>query len=547
MTIPPKKTNKIDLDFYPKSLFSEVSKELGNEFDRLPRRIQTGYVNTFWCHNGIIRHNQHNRDPESFAFGRSEVERNFTDHKSFKAVNTRGYYLRPKHNRYGVIDNQFTLKRKEEDGAVRYEPTKWTIKTVEGFQSWKEGGVVGCKSGYKLSTKVRDLVATWHAKSAEELSEEVGFVNHKGESILDFGAKFGGAIYRDKSSTPNELNVGVLVRVDIQSLVRHKRQVETVQRWLEIKRVDTLTYNNKEWKEVKGKVVANVEKEERERRRDDKWTLGWVNREASLQSLLSKDFTLEGTQQRLIEINTLLVTAREMKDSSIPVIYTEVSTGRYTAKGATLQGYHKSVRYAALKGCYEYDLEAAHQNILIQLLDQQDTSFPELDVVREYIANKKKVRNRLAEELITSVDTVKEIIQELTYGAQLNRSPKRSIYKTCNGDKALLDRVCSNAWLKRLETTFKLAHNHLIGDNKDIVNAVGIKFEKEGKARELAHILQGYERLVLDAIINHSNREDVALLVHDCVVFYNKQSTTELSRIVKAETGLELEFSEEKY
>jgi len=379
------------------------------------------------------------------------------------------------------------------------------------------------------------------------LAREVGFVNHKGESILEIAAKLGGAISRDKSVTSSEVNVSVLVKIDIPSLTYHKRQIETVQRWLEIKRVDILTYNNKEWKEVKGKVVANVEKEERGRRRDAKWTLGWVNRELSLQSLLSKDFTLEGAKQRLIEINTLLVTAREEQDSAIPVIYTEVSTGRYTAKGAALQGYHKSVRYAALKGCYEYDLEAAHQNILIQLLDQQGNSFPELDVVREYVAKKKQVRKRLAKELITSVDIVKEIIQELTYGARLSRSPKQSVYKTCKGDKNLLDRVCNNDWLKQLQTTFKLAHKHLVGDNKEIVNAVGIKFEKDGEARELAHILQGYERLVLDVIIEHSNREDIALLIHDCVVFYNKQSKTELSRVVKEETGLELEFSEEEY
>ena len=64
--------------------------------------------------------------------------------------------------------------------------------------------------------------------------------------------------------------------------------------------------------------------------------------------------------------------------------------------------------------------------------------------------------------------------------------------------------------------------------DKDIVNAVGIKFERDGEARELAHILQGYERLILDVIIEHSNRKDIALLVHDCVVFYNKQSTEEL-------------------
>ena len=135
----------------------------------------------------------------------------------------------------------------------------------------------------------------------------------------------------------------------------------------------------------------------------------------------------------------------------------------------------------------------------------------------------------------------------MTYGARLSRSTKQSVYKTCKGDKNLLDRVCNNDWLKQLQTTFKLAHKHLVGDNKEIVNAVGIKFEKDGEARELAHILQGYERLILDVIIEHSNREDIALLIHDCVVFYNKQSTTELSRVVKEEIGLELEFSEEEY
>ena len=73
------------------------------------------------------------------------------------------------------------------------------------------------------------------------------------------------------------------------------------------------------------------------------------------------------------------------------------------------------------------------------------------------------------------------------------------------------------------------------------------KSERDGEARELAHILQGYERLVLDVIIEHSNRKDIALLVHDCVVFYNKQSRDELTRIVKENTGFELEFSEKQY
>jgi len=530
-------TKKPDLDYYSKSLLSELSKVLGDEFSRLPKRIQTGYTKVFEYHSGIIRHNQHKKRPDSFSMCEDEVQRYFTDRRDFRSVNDTGYWLKPKSNRYGLIDNQYTLKRKGEDGAVECKPTNWVIKTIMSSQNSGNGS--GYCNGYKLSPKIIDLLDTWHAKSAEELGDDVGLVDDQGESILKLAAQLGGAISRDKSSTPSEVNVGVLATVDIQSLAHHKRQVETVQRCLKTKEVDTLIHKSAEWVEVLSKVVVNEE--------EARQALGGVNRDTALQSLLSKDFTLEGIQQRLKEISTILATAREQQDSSIPVIYTEVSTGRYTTKGAVLQGYHKSVRYAALKGCYEYDLEAAHQNILIQLLDQQGSSFPELDVVREYVANKKQVRSSLAKELDTSVDIVKEIIQELTYGAQLNRSPKQSVYKTCKGDKSLLDRVCNNDWFKQLQTTFKLAHKQLVGDNKEIVNAVGIKFEKDGEARELAHILQGYERLILDVIIKHSNREDIALLIHDCVVFYSKQSTDELSRIVKAETGLELEFSEEQY
>ena len=63
----------------------------------------------------------------------------------------------------------------------------------------------------------------------------------------------------------------------------------------------------------------------------------------------------------------------------------------------------------------------------------------------------------------------------------------------------------------------------------------------------MAHILQGCERLILDALITNSDPNDVALLVHDCIVYYTSKSQTELSRIVKEYTGFDLEFSEKQY
>ncbi len=539
------KTNKKpNLNFYPGSLFKESSDTLGDEFARLPKRYQTGYVNTFWTHNGIIKHNQHNRDPESFAMDADEIKKNFTEPRDFNIVNHRskGYYLRPSRgNRDG---NQYVVRHKEEDGSIKCEPTNWLIKTFNGFEAYK---YPGAKNGFKLSLVITDLLDEWYNKSEEEL-KEVGFTNHEGETLEDIEVQLGGAIYRDKSTTSDTVNVNLYVTINKESLLIHKGYLEVLKEELEVRKIEVLKDTNPQWKEVV-EVVEEYQRKKEEVPQANKGTIGGVNRELSLQALLSRPLKLEGINQRILEIKRLLVTARECSSSSVPVIYTEASTGRYTAKGAVLQGYHKSVRYAALGGCYEYDLEAAHQNILIQLLDRQSVNFPELDVLREYVANKQIIRIRLSKELGISVDVVKEIISALTYGAQLNRSPQQSLYKSCDGDKELLDKVVSHLWLKDLREVFKLAHKYLITDEDNIVNAVGIKYSKEdgNDSSELAHILQGYERLVLDVIIEHSNREDIALLIHDCVTFYNKQSKDELSRIVKIETGLELEFSEEEY
>ena len=83
--------------------------------------------------------------------------------------------------------------------------------------------------------------------------------------------------------------------------------------------------------------------------------------------------------------------------------------------------------------------------------------------------------------------------------------------------------------------------------NKIIKNAVGIKREIRKKTEAMAHILQGCERLILDALITNSDPNDVALLVHDCIVYYTPKSRKELSRIVKENTGFDLKFSKKQY
>jgi len=505
------------IDLFPHSLQLEAQQVLGEEFSRLPKRIQTGYTTAFWQHANIIKHNKHNRQPDSFPMGTEEVSRNFTDPRDFRKVNDNGYSLRPKRTRWGSTETKYMLCKGRTGGATSYPPTKWINKTVEAFESWSEGGVKGCLNGYQLSPKIQQLVDEWFEKPKEAISASIGMVNRDGLSALEISSHYGGAIIRDISSVSNGVNVSELIRIDINSLMQHREE-----------------------------LTKTVE-EEAKGRGGDKEALGGVKVKHTSTTLASNGFTEESNRQRISEINRLLVTAREQNSPLIPVFYKEAKTGRYTAQSAILQGYHRSVRYAALRGCYEYDLEAAHQNLLVQLLDREKVNFPELDVVREYVSNKQGTREQLATDLNTSIDTVKEIIQALTYGAQLTNNKRQKIYEACEGDTQLIERVINNSWLKKLASTFKIAHKHLVGDTKMIKNAVGIEREIETKAKAMAHILQGYERLILDVLITNSEPNDVALLVHDCIVYYTPKSPTELTRIVKKNTGFELEFSKKQY
>jgi hypothetical protein len=508
-------------DLFPHSLLLEAQQVLGEEFSKLPKRIQTGYTNVFWQHANIIKHNKHNRQPDSFPMGTEEVSRNFTDPRDFRKVNDNGYSLRPKRTRHGSTESKYILCKEQTGGATSYPPTKWINKTVRAFESWSEGGVKGTLNGYQLSPKIQKLVDDWFEKPIEAISESKGMINRNGESAQEIASNYGGAIIRDISSTSNSINISELIRIDINSLIGHKEELTN--------------------------ALTKTAQEEAKGRGGDEEALGGVKVKHTSTTPASNGFTRESNRQRIYEIDRLLATSREQNNPSIPVFYKEAKTGRYTAQSAILQGYHRSVRYAALRGCYEYDLEAAHQNLLVQLLDREQVDFPELEVVREYVSNKQGTREKLATDLKTSIDTVKEIIQALTYGAQLTNNKKQKIYEACEGDAQLIERVINNPWFKKLASTFKIAHKHLVGDTKVIKNAVGIEIEIETKAKAMAHILQGYERLILDVLINNSEPNDVALLIHDCIVYYTPKSTAELSRIVKESTGFDLEFSKKQY
>ena len=537
------KRQNLDTDFYFPPLLKEAREVLGGEFRRLTHRHQVGYIIIFWDNFEIDRNNQHNKQLDSFVMCRKEIVRFFVDQRNFRAINDTGYYLGHKRTRHG-LSSKVSFSRSKVDGYARYEPTRWVERTFVAHGNNTGGG--RC-NGFKLAPKVATMMESWVARQLtdDDKEEPQGMVNIYGDRVEVVANKYGGGIIRDKSKVSKGVNVKVLAKISKASLVHHKVQLEIVKGNLEELNLKTLVKDSKDWSKIKVKL------EKLSSTNLQPWGLIGVKvkdtKDKPLESLLSKDFTQDGIKQRMMQIDKLLVTSKHIGNSKVNVNYYEVKTGRYHTKASILQGYYKSVRYAALSGCYEYDLEAAHQNILVQLLDKEGASFDELDVVRDYIADKAAIRISLAKELNTSVAIVKIIIQELTYGAKLYNHYTGAIYKTCDGEYQLIERIINNPWLIELADSFSIAHDRLVGDDKQVVNAVGIEVETTKKAKDMAHILQGYERQILDSLIARCNTKDIAILLHDCVIFYNEQSPEKLSQFVREETGFNLMFSEEKY
>jgi len=541
------KKKPIDTNYFSKSLFELTRNTLGRSFSRLPNRVQTGYVALFYNHHNIIKRNQHNKDSESMTIGKDEMRQYFRDQRIFNAVNTNGYWLRLKRTIHGVIKDKYVLTTipKPGRGSIVFpnQPTEWTFKTFNAHEGM--GDKNGSTNGYQLSPGIQHMTTQWLNDTIKGNDDHYDIVNKSGQSIKDFDDNHNGAIIRNKSNVSETINVNTLVRINPEELMTHKATLESLHKKIKQHGITTVKINTNLHRQLIHEISS--EKQGQTEQPGIGGAKVKLRQSKSLTALASKDIKASKIIHKINEINRILVVNKDLRSDYFYVLYNECGTGRYFAVNGNLQGYSREVRYAALKGCFEYDLEAAHQNILLQVLDRFDINFPELDVVYEYVKNKQCVRISLSNEIGISVETVKTILQALTYGSGLSESYYEAIYRITDANAKVVKKVAKNTWLKRYRSAFKLTSKALSEANIGSVNAVGIKFIKTKDSQRMAHILQGYERQVIDAIIKHLDRSNIALLVHDCIVTYDRVDLNWLSNIVQQETGFNLKFSEDRY
>ncbi|MFV1944189.1 hypothetical protein VPH49_25730 [Pseudomonas luteola] len=242
------------------------------------------------------------------------------------------------------------------------------------------------------------------------------------------------------------------------------------------------------------------------------------------------------------------------KSFAVPVVYTEVESGRLYADGFTPQGCVRETKKAAFRGCWEYDGENMHWQLLYKLAKRAQPSL-ELPEIENYLRAKPFVRKRIANVAGITENEAKEVLISLIFGASIKSDdPAAAIPEIVGMEKlpALREAV------KLLCRDMNKARDVVLEDyrersrkqyrSKGLVNDAGRTLNTTSatpnrKAKELAHILQGLESEILRACINYAG-ESVVLLQHDGFTSSVRLSLAGLKKAVEEHVGMTIEIEE---
>jgi hypothetical protein len=261
-------------------------------------------------------------------------------------------------------------------------------------------------------------------------------------------------------------------------------------------------------------------------------------------------------QNLIIQIN---IVARQInrEPGLIPVLYTEIKSGRLYGDGLNPQTWPRELRKAAFNGQCDYDLENCHYAIFSQLAKLQGISTPGID---DYLENKCTMRKTIAEAVGISNDDAKQCLIALIYGARLSTRKGNAIPKLIGTDKAAKLFKCLS--YTSLYTDIKKASESILKAHmrpQGLINAMRKTITrgklndttakqvagKKKKVDLLSHIVQGYEAKMQEIAVQ-LHGETITLLQHDGFTSTNRNIDTDaLCREIEHQTGLKMSIERE--
>jgi hypothetical protein len=238
----------------------------------------------------------------------------------------------------------------------------------------------------------------------------------------------------------------------------------------------------------------------------------------------------------------LAINNKKLPKGWISQQYVEHKTGRLYSVGVSLQNCCREVRYGALNKLFSYDLDNCHYSILAQ--KARNTHTPNINY---YLANKNKVRNKLARDLNLPIDQVKQILISLIFGASLTEFKIGYAIADIAKTKDVYEKITSNNLVQGLyrevsKAGKELIKNHTVKTGRyagKVTNAMGLICGDRESSKKLSHILQGYEVKALE-IVTSITQNDTAALLHDGWVTYSKYDKRVFEQALKSKLSINL-------
>lgn len=255
---------------------------------------------------------------------------------------------------------------------------------------------------------------------------------------------------------------------------------------------------------------------------------------------------LSDYQYRLDMVGRIMEMARE-HDGEWHVIqrYVESDSGRLYGKNINLQTMPKSIKEVALHGLWEYDFANCHYSILYQLASRQGI---ECKAIGHYLKNKRQVRQQIVTDVGINVDQAKTCLISLIYGARFSRRDEDAIPATVGKEAAL--RLYQHPLFQALKEDVTRARNGIIRkwprSRLSLKNAYGKWIpEKESPLRILAHLLQGIEASMLEAVRKLYPHE-ILLLQHDGFASAVRLDIARMEQSIHEATGYRMQIEENR-
>jgi hypothetical protein len=224
--------------------------------------------------------------------------------------------------------------------------------------------------------------------------------------------------------------------------------------------------------------------------------------------------------------------------------YLMVNSGRLYAQGINLQTVHSLIKQAALSGLWEYDFSNCHFTIMQKMAEKYDY---QCKAINNYLANKKSIRQMIAEEAGISIEQAKSCLLAIMYGAKASERNENAIPKDIGQNAA--KRLYQVGQFNEIKDDIAGARSVILKNwkrtaNGSLTNAFGKAIS--GTARpveQIAHLIQGVEATALRAAID-PYPDHIVLLQHDGFAASSRLNTADIMEAVFRATGYWLNMEE---